>query len=246
MPMSRLAETKGQVGYDSIEYRESDMPLVLSNDPKYAGFPIFIKAFSLENNSGEINKKQGYFTDIQFYDDQIVSDRPLNKFFNYSIETVTTKNPTERSLIFKGRMNDKGYKEEIKKEWMGVQYFDNYHRNYQQAVLQNKINNRDTKKMILKVELDVYSPFIYRGQNIPVVIVSKNSPGPIPGMKNSQEDVPLGGLNPSTIINQFMSGNYVVIGSEIEFKMGALKQVLHLSKREWVLNTGALSDPLPQ
>lgn len=246
MPIGRLAETKGQLGNDGVEYRESDLPLILSNDPKYAGYPIYIKAFSVENNSGEITKKQGYFTEIQFYDDQIVSDRPLNKFFNYSIETVTKKNPNPRSQIFKGRLTDTGYKEEIKKEWTGVQYFDNYHRNYQQAVLQNRINNRDSKKIILKVELDVYSPFVYRGQNIPVVIVSKNSTGVIPMMKNSVEDDPLGGLNPSTIINQFLSGNYVVIGSEIEFKMGKLSQVLYLSKREWVLNTGAIADPLPQ
>lgn len=246
MPINRLGDTKGNMGDDNIDYSELDFPLVLSNDPKYDGYPIFIKAFSIENNTGNINKIQGYFTDVQFYDDEIISDKPLNKFFNYAIETVTTKNPNSRSLLYKGRMKETSYKEEIKKNWMGVQYFDNYHRNYQQALLQNKINNRDSKKMILKVELDNYSPFIYRGQNIAVTIVSKNSIGVIPGMKNAVDDDPLGGVLPSTLINHFLSGNYVVIGSEIEYKLGRMTHVLHLSKREWVLNTGVLSNPSPQ
>jgi hypothetical protein len=246
MPVNRLGDTKGAMGDDSVNYSELDFPLVLSNDPKYTGFPIFIKAFSLENNTGEINKTQGYFTNLQFYDDEIISDKPINKFFEYNIETVTTKNPTPRSLLYKGRMKETFYKEEIKGEWTGVQYFDNYHRNYHQAQLQNRINNRDSKKMILKVELDNYSPFVYRGQNISVSIVSKNSIGVIPGLKNTKDDDPLGGLLPSTLINHFLSGNYVIIGSEIEYKMGKMVHVLHLSKREWVLNSGVLSDPSPQ
>ena len=36
--------------------------------------------------------------------------------------------------------------------------------------------------------------------------------------------------------DNFLSGNYVVMGIEISFSNGKFKQILYLSKRNWVVN----------
>ena len=56
---------------------------------------------------------------------------------------------------------------------------------------------------------------------------SGNTGNTPPGSSNS---------SPEAKTDNFLSGNYVVMGIEISWSNGGFKQILYLSKRNWVVN----------
>ena len=114
---------------------EVKLPLFFTNDYFYKKYPFFINAYSVKNSSGFIANNFGYSRDLQFYDTKLVSDKPLNKFVKYQVEYVTQKNLDYSSILFKGRANEDVYKKETKKTWVGTQYGENQHKNFQQALI---------------------------------------------------------------------------------------------------------------
>jgi hypothetical protein len=226
---------------------EGDFPLIFTNASTSRKYPTFITAFSVEHNAGRINNDLGYFQNIQFYDSKLVSDKPKNKFVTYNIESVTNKNLGTRDTLNKGRLGENLYKDEIKKTYIGTVYHDNTHENIQQALVQNILNKNDNYKMLLRIKNRAWTPFVYRGQNILVNIVhegsttvasdSKNYIGKDPA-RNSTKDPE------SRKSNLFLSGNYVILGIEINYKKSeGISQTLILGKKEWTLNPGVASDP---
>jgi hypothetical protein len=228
------------------EPAEVEFPVLLSNSTQFEKSPLFIKDFSLEQNSGSINKDLGYFQKIQFYDDKLKSDKPKNKFVEYSIESITNKNLGTRDTLNKGRLGEDVYKEEEKKTYIGTMYFDNVHENFQQASIQNILNRNDSYKTILKVRNRAWTPFLYRGQTFPVIIMSEGST-----TASSDSAMGPGGKEASVapdgdkrVPNVFLSGNYVVLGFNLEFTpTDGIYQNMILGKKQWSLNPGTTSDP---
>jgi hypothetical protein len=134
------------------ETAEVEFPLLLTNSTQFSKSPLFIKDLSVEQNAGRINQDLGYFQEIQFYDDKLVSDNPENKFVGYNIESITNKNLGSRDSLNKGRLGEKLYREEVKKTYVGTMYFENVHENFQQASIQNILNRNDSYKIILRVK----------------------------------------------------------------------------------------------
>jgi len=229
------------------ETAEVEFPVLLTNSTQFAKSPLFIKDLALEQNSGSINKDLGYFHKIQFYDDKLKSDKPKNKFVEYSIESVTNKNLGSRDTLNKGRLGENIYKEEEKKTYIGTMYFDNVHENFQQAYTQNILNRNDSYKTILKVKNRAWTPFLYRGQTFPVIIMSEGSNTVSADSKYSAAGGANASLNPSAdkrAPNLFLSGNYVVLGFNIEFTPEeGIHQSMLLGKKQWTLNPGVSSDP---
>jgi hypothetical protein len=229
---------------------EFETPLILTNDPNFRKYPTHIKAYSVRHAAGYINNKYGYVRNLQFYDTTLKSDKPKNKYVNYDIESITQKNLKPNEILFKGRTNEKIYKDEKKKSWMGTQYFENFHKNFQQAYVQNVINNVENYKVYLHVELASFVPWIYRGQSIPVSIVHANNTDVAANSKDSIKDGPQdpqkykAGMSQ---INMFLSGEYVILGSYIEFSNDGdgFKTIFELGKREWQVNPGVGSTPEP-
>jgi hypothetical protein len=204
-------------------------------EPAEVEFPVLL-----------LNKDLGYFQKIQFYDDKLKSDKPKNKFVEYSIESITNKNLGTRDTLNKGRLGEDVYKEEEKKTYIGTMYFDNVHENFQQASIQNILNRNDSYKTILKVRNRAWTPFLYRGQTFPVIIMSEGST-----TASSDSAMGPGGKEASVapdgdkrVPNVFLSGNYVVLGFNLEFTpTDGIYQNMILGKKQWSLNPGTTSDP---
>lgn len=231
-------------GVDPIE---GDFPLFFSNSSFYRKYPTFITSFSVDHNAGRINNDLGYFQNIQFYDSQLKSDKPKNKFVNYIIESITNKGTGTRTVVNKGRLGENLYREEIKKTYIGTVYHENVHQNIQQALVQNILNKNDNYKILLKIKNRYWTPFVYRGQNIIVNIVHEDSTtvaadSKLRINKDSNDNTV---KNPEARkSNLFLSGNYVILGIEISYKKSeGIYQTLILGKKEWALNEGLASDP---
>lgn len=251
---SKLDTMRMAYGVDSFgdlsggaEPLEVEFPVLLSNSTQFEKSPLFIKDFAIEQNSGSINKDLGYFQKIQFYDDKLKSDKPKNKFVEYSIESITNKDLGSRDNLNKGRLGEDVYKEEEKKTYIGTIYFDNVHENFQQASIQNILNKSDSYKTLLKVRNRAWTPFLYRGQTFPVIIMSEGST-----TVSSDSAMGPGGKQASLapdadkrVPNLFLSGNYVVMGFNLEFNPNdGIYQSMILGKKQWTLNPGTISDPL--
>jgi hypothetical protein len=246
MRMAYGADSFGAVFPGGTETAEVEFPLLLTNSTQFSKSPLFIKDLSVEQNAGSINNDLGYFQKVQFYDSKLVSDKPKNKFVEYNIESVTNKNLGSRDNINKGRLGEDLYKEEIKKTYVGTLYFENVHENFQQASIQNIINRNDSYKIILKVKNNSWTPFLYRGQTFPVIIVSEGSQTASASSKYS----PGGGQKSSLAnsgdkrnINAFLSGNYVVLGFTVEYDTSGIYQTMVLGKKQWAMNPGLSSEP---
>jgi hypothetical protein len=225
---------------------EVEFPLLLTNSTQFSKSPLFIKDLSIEQNAGRINNDLGYFQKVQFYDSNLVSDKPKNKFVEYDIESVTNKNLGARETINKGRLGENLYKDEIKKTYVGTIYFENVHENFQQASIQNILNRNDSYKIILKIKNRAWTPFLYRGQTFPVLIVSEGSPNVSASSSYNSQAGQKGSLTSpgdKRSINGFLSGNYVVLGFTIEYDNTGMYQTMILGKKQWSLNPGLASEP---
>jgi hypothetical protein len=252
---SKLETMRMAYGVDSfgdliggVEPAEVEFPLLLSNSTQFLKSPLFIKDLTVEQNSGSINKDLGYFQRIQFYDDKLKVDVPSNKFVEYSIESITNKNLSARDTLNKGRLGENFYKEEEKKTYVGTIYFDNVHENFQQASIQNILNRNDNYKTVLKIRNRAWTPFLYRGQTFPVIIMSEGSTTiPSDSKTGSGEGVKSSLALPADkrAPNLFLSGNYVVLGFNLEFTpTDGIYQSMILGKKQWTLNPGIVSDPI--
>ncbi len=222
--------------------------LVLKNISDKDTYPFSINGYTLISNSGTNVNKTGYIVNIGFYDENLEEDNLENKYINYDIESLTSSDIFSGKVLQKGRGNDDEYKREKRREWLGIlnrkDETGGVHINYLHSKYQNLINYNDCTKFCLKVELDGYFAGYYRGQIIPVIIeVSKislrgeNTGNTAPGARNTSGD---------RKIDNFLSGNYVIMGIEISWSNQGFKQVLYLSKRNWVVNrAGSLPKAYP-
>jgi hypothetical protein len=232
-------------GADTMEV---EFPVLLTNSTNYSKSPLFITSLSLEQHAGQINNELGYFQKLQFYDDKLKSDKPKNKFIEYNLESVTNKDLGSRDVINKGRLGESIYKEEIKKTYIGTMYFENVHENFHQAQVQNILNRNDSYKILLRVKNRAWTPFLYRGQTFPVNIMTEGSTtvsGDSKYTAASGDGTSLAPPPDKRIPNIFLSGNYVVLGFNIEYnKKDGMHQTMLLGKKQWTLNPGLSSDPL--
>jgi hypothetical protein len=246
MRMAYGADDIGDIFPGGGKAAEVEFPLLLTNSTQFSKSPLFIKDLSIEQNAGRINNDLGYFQKVQFYDSNLVSDKPKNKFVEYDIESVTNKNLGARETINKGRLGEDLYKEEIKKTYVGTIYFENVHENFQQASIQNILNRNDSYKIILKIKNRAWTPFLYRGQTFPVLIVSEGSPNVAASSTYNSQAGQKGSLTSpgdKRSINGFLSGNYVVLGFTIEYDNTGMYQTMILGKKQWSLNPGLASEP---
>ena len=231
----------------TVKDSSMEFPLALTNDVRYSPYPIFINSYGLDYAAGTINNNYGYFQELQFFDDQLITALPEDKYVKYNIESTTTDSAGDRMYVYKGRMSENYYEELTKTTWVGTQYFENHHDNFQQALVQNFLNKGDTYKTVLKTEMKSHLPFIYRGQNIFVRIIHP-SPQRASGLSGSDlEGNSKVHKDPGKPIeNAFLSGNYVVLGSYIEYSPSSvIRQTFYLTKRTWAMNAGIGAEPEP-
>lgn len=226
----------------------ASFPLVISNYTGFGTLPYFINGYTLTSRSGNNTNETGYMVDIGFYDETLAEKEPEKKYIKYSIESQTVENVGTGAILQKGRARDNSYKEEKRREWLGVLNSktsddDGVHENYFHSKYQNLMNIKDSTKMTLEVELADFFPGIYRGQVLPVGIyvfaqgIRQQNVGNLSNRKPNTTAEPT--------IDNFLSGNYVVMGTSIYWSYGSpgMRQSLTLAKRTWTANA---SGPMPK
>lgn len=229
------------------------MPLVITNLTGFGTVPYFINGYTLTSRSGNNTNETGYIVDIGFYDEGLDKQDPSQKYIKYSLEAQTPQNFGVGTILQKGRARDKEYKKETRREWLGVlnsrtdSSSGGVHENFLHAKYQNLMNVKDVTKMTLEVELMDFFPGIYRGQVLPVSIYV-SSPGGLRQQNtgNNPNREANTSLNPTK--DEFLSGNYVVMGTSIYWSNGTpgMKQQLTLAKRSWKANaSGGIPKAFP-
>jgi len=234
--------------FAKTQLSEEETGLLLTNEKGSTDLPFFISGYTLLSKAGNVTNHRGYVQEVQFWDEGLVTDNPLERYVAYTIESLTTENVGENMILQKGRVKENEYLREYRKNWYGV--LNNYedggvHENFIQALIQNDLNNDDLQKFTLQVETNSYYGGFYRGQVIPVAIyvndqgIRKQNAGASNNQNTEQS------INP--VLDRFLSGLYVIMGIQVYYdKYKGIYMVLNLNKREWTLNSaGAFPKVFP-
>jgi hypothetical protein len=224
---------------------QAKLPLVFSNHMRDQGTNRFISSQSLKNRSGASAKKNGYKRVLQYYEND--SEEGL---VSHDIEPLASKNMKDIDEPMKGRRDEDRYKNEIKYKYVGRKSGDpetsNVHLNYEYAAIANAQNIDEVRKMSLDIELPTFNPAIHKYHKIPVFIYNNdndrllaekqiNEAKDKSGFENKKvEDSNIG--NPGVyIIDEFLSGYYIVGGIQYIYKSGnaSVSQKVNLLRREW-------------
>jgi hypothetical protein len=219
--------------------------LLLTNETKPGEIPFGIAGYILISSSGQRANKTGYFTELSFYDEQQVNSDLEQKVVRYSIESTTSETVPDGVILQKGRAREDIYLEEKRIEWLGVlnTYSDNnpgVHANYLHAYYQNSMNMEDVTKFTLRIEIESYFPGIYRGQVLPVSIYVFDTDGARKMNSGELENNKLQETN-QVVLDEFLSGVYVVMGMNVTYDSRGIRQVLNLCKRSWKINTSGIA-----
>lgn len=201
-----------------------DTQLLLCNHNSMRATGNYIKGYTLVNKAGQVVIDNGYRRFVQYYDTALT-----NKYQSYFIEPLSTKGTVDKILL-KGRTKEDFFSKHNKYKWLGTQYDGNCHKNYFHAIVQNRQNNEEVEKMMLRVNLGKYNFNLYRGQRVPVVIVNVAN---MSRQKQTLDDSQSSNDNMS--FDKFLSGYYTIHGTTYSWSSndGMFIQELLLSRREW-------------
>lgn len=218
--------------------------LLLTTRKEVAGTNIYIDKYSIKNNTGTISKRNGYKRVLQFFEND--SEEGL---VNFDIEPLSSTSMKDIVEPLKGRRDEERYKQEIKYKYVGRRNSDpetsNTHLNYNFAGIHNQQNLQELNKMMLEVELSTWNPAIYRYQKIPVVIFQETQDqiGADAAIKSKKEEGGFEAAEPAdpsnsntgynSVVDEFLSGFYVVGSIKYVYKGGDIRQHLTLLRREW-------------
>lgn len=213
------------------------------------GTNMFIKQYEVKNNSSEISKRWGYKSFAQFYDQKSL------KVWDIFVDPIVSDGAAENKMLFKGRSSPKApdgksaetyWQTQNKKYWLGIQYKD-VHDKYLYAKLWNERNNAELEKMYVEADVVRWNPNIYRGEKIPLILITQ---GDI--LKRKADSTPnesqIPGSETPAVADQLYSGFYMVDGIKIYYTMSApstnyenppkptaptMYEVFRLTRREW-------------
>lgn len=193
--------------------------LLLTNDASVAGSNLYFDTFKIMNNSTSVSLENGYTDIIKYYDSL---DKSL---LNFSVDSLN--NNTDKSIVLKGAPQDETfYKANQNFVYGGKVDSDNSHKNFNYSKTQNSRNINDIQKVGMEIELSTPNYNIYRFQKIKIVL-SSNTPTPA-----------------SPMINQRLTGDWLIVDIKFMYYDGSLKQIVTLVKRELELSDDELEKEL--
>lgn len=209
-----------------------DTKIMLSNNNNMRATGNYIKGYTLINKAGQVVIDNGYRRSLQYYDTHVSTTSPKEKYQSYKIQALSTKN-TDNKILLKGRTKEDFFFNHQKYKWMGTQYGlpdGNCHDNYFHAIVQNRQNNEEIEKMMLRVNLGKYNFNLYRGQRVPVLILNVASTS---RQKQTADDEQ--STNDTMSLDKFLSGYYTIYGMTYSWSSsdGIFVQELLLTRREW-------------
>lgn len=227
-----------------FEKTSSESPFIFSNSRENAGTNTCVATYSPFNNTGSVNRLNGYRRTVQFYDSE-------NKELvdNY-IEPLITKG-AENLVLLKGRRDETFFKTLHKYKYMGKQN-ENSHPNYLFARILNHQNNEEIQKAGLKITLDSLNTDVFRYKRIALMIYDRlNTETKTSNQKrdNSEGDDTTSDYNTfdeeREVRNEFLSGFYVVDSFTLTYNnIDRFKTHLKLLRREWKPRAGTVGTTL--
>jgi hypothetical protein len=217
-----------------------DTQIMLFNHNSMRATGNYIKGYTLVNKAGQVVIDNGYRRFLQYYDSELQKTNPKEKYQSYFVEPLSTKGTDNKILLkgrtkedFYGKADDRSDSKYNKYKFMGNQTGlpgGNCHDNYFQAVLQNRQNNEEIEKMMLRVNLGKCNFNLYRGQRVPVLIVNIANTS---RQKQTADDSQ--GTNDSLSFDKFLTGYYTIHGMTYSWNShdGLFTQELMLTRREW-------------
>jgi hypothetical protein len=229
---------------DEVEGQEistTNVKKIFTNIEDKRGTNMFIKAFSLENNSSDISRQYGYKMYAQFYEQ--------NTLQNWEIfsEPLIVEGSENDKILLKGRPGEDFYKTQVRRKWLGVQYSvaeHNVHEKYLFSQVHNIINNKELEKMKVHIEVPRANFNIYRGERIPCIFISGSDPLKTPFIQQPEETTGEGSetlaQTGAPALDKFYSGFYMIQGMTFTYEArgdndeyGVLTETVVLTRREW-------------
>lgn len=195
----------------------------------------FIRKFDIINDSSDISINLGYKMYVNFFDH--------NSLKNWKIYTegLVTEGAEKDFIILKGRNDGTDYDKQNRYRYLGIQYTlpeHNVHDKYYFSSVHNIMNNLETEKFKLKVELNRFNPNLYKFERIPCLFFTydEDSARELDDTetKNENKEDYDEKYKASLRINKFYSGYYMIKGFRITYKDYINSHELILSKREFI------------
>jgi hypothetical protein len=192
----------------SAKTEDKIVPLILTNDKSSQGTDLFFTKYNLLNSSTSKSLNKGQKTKTKFYDVKTKS------FLIFDVEAQTS--PGDDKVILKGKPGDsKELEDNIKTVYGGKIDFDNSHSNFKFAQTQNERNLNELSKISAEIEMGAPNFNFYKYQKITILFSN-----------------PAGTVGDPNIIQQRISGEWLITDIRYIWSSGKLKQSLICVRKE--------------
>lgn len=227
---------------DSLEGEEISNDNVhqklFTNNDQYQGTNMYISNFKVINSSSGISNSYGYKIYSIFFDDK------TKEKYDIFVDPLQYPGAANDKILLKGKAGEDGYKTQVKKKWMGVQYSDeengNTHDNYIFAQSHNLLNLKEIDKMNLLISVPRANFNVIRGERIPLTFFITSDPvRAYNSAEAGEEDLSFqdGGV---MSYDNFYSGYYMIKGMTFEYKQfdadnnpSVFEEKILLTRRAW-------------
>lgn len=192
----------------SEDKREEIVELLLSNDKAFMGSPFYIESYKLYNQSTSISTSQGYYTKTKVYDTN------KKEFLIFDIKSLTSDG--DKSHILKGLPGDPDYQESnYRTKYGGKIDTSNVHQNYHYAEILNEVNLNNLSRVYMDITLATPNFNLYRYQKVAIRMMIDRA-----------------ALANDKLIDERLSGEWLITDISFVWKGGALLQVIRVSTKE--------------
>lgn len=193
--------------------------LFLSNDESLSGGNMYFTNYRIINNSTAISTELGYSDNLKYYD---TTDKT---FLNFKIDSMN--NNADKSIVLKGGpQNNNFFTQNVNYIYGGKLDVDNAHKNFNYSETHNNRNIYESQKISMQIELPTPNYNLYRFQKIKLIL-SANTSTPS-----------------SKMVNQRLSGDWIIVDIEFKLLNGKILQTISLVKRELELAEDELASEL--
>jgi hypothetical protein len=188
-------------------------PLFLTNDESMLQSNNYFSKFRVINRSSEISVDTGYIQNTSFY------DRNKKQLVSFKIDSIT-KNEDSK-IILKGdpKYSDENVNNNQNHHYLGKLDTSNVHSNYFYTKINNWKNITDLGKIEIEVEMGNPNFNFYQFQKVNLILSNKS---------------PMAGDD--SMINERLSGEWLLIDIEYTFTQNKFVQSFRLVKRELELS----------
>jgi len=236
-------------GRDGAPSESDEYPNFLSNKVDMQGTARGIFKYHMVNESGNVSKNNGYKRYAQYWN--LLDNEFISEFVDPLITDSPGTIPATKGRIIEGEENSPR-DQQVRYKYLGTQS-ENVHEEYMYSVILNYQNLIEVTKLGMVVELETVNPALVRYSRVYCLIVEtaepvketllspsedENGDNPNQQERNLDADIPDDSQNENGVVNEFLSGFYVISGMEYTFAQpGPLRMKLFLQRREFTPST---------